>query len=160
MLAKKPKVAQASHRRRVSVDLRQLVFFVDAAAVQEGIDLADLEAAELETDFGRELQDLGQLDRERLAVPRGILSDPIEREPERPQLGLGQIGNTDCRHLGETQLPCCQHEPPARNDALLGVDQDRQDEAEPIEARRELAHLLRRMLAGLATQGHQACERD
>jgi hypothetical protein len=28
------------YRRRVSVDLRQVVFFVDAAAVQEGIDLA------------------------------------------------------------------------------------------------------------------------
>src|SRR5260370_7241030 len=76
-------------------------------------------------------------------------SDPIEREPERPQLGLGQIGNSDCRHLGESQLPCCQHEPPARNDALLGVDQDRQDEAEPIEARRELAHLFRRGLRRL-----------
>jgi len=160
MLAKKPKVAQASHRRDPILDRRQLILFVKAAAVQEGIDLAHLEAAELETDFGRKLQDLRELDRERLAVPGGIVGDPIERQPERPQLGLGQVGNTDRRHLGETQLPCCQHQPPARNDTLLGVDQDRQDEAEPIEARRELAHLLRRMLAGLATQGHQACERD
>ena len=59
----------------------------------------------------------------------------------------------------EAQLPCRQHQTPARNDPPVGVDQDRQHEAEPIEARGELAHLLRRVLAGLPPQRLAARDR-
>ena len=143
-----------------SVDLRQFVFLVDAAAVQKRVDLAHLEAADFEVDLRRKFQDVGELEGERFAVPCGIVGNAVERQPQRPQLGLGQVRQADRRHLAEAQLPGGQHQTPARDDAPLGVDQDRQNETEPIEARRELAHLLRRVLAGLPPQGLAARDRD
>src|SRR5262249_49800583 len=68
MLAKMPEITQTGHRRRSIVDRWQLVFLVDAVTIQQGIDLAHLEAADLETDVGRKFQYLGQLNGERLAV--------------------------------------------------------------------------------------------
>ena len=89
MLAKNPKVARAGHRRGASVDRRQFVFLIDAAAVQKNVDLAHLEAADFEIDLRRKFQDLGELERERLAIPCGIVGDAVERQPQRPQLGVG-----------------------------------------------------------------------
>ena len=161
MLAKKPKVAHAGHRRgRRSSISGSSSSSSRPPPSREDVDLADLEAADFEIDLRRKFQDLGELEGERLAVPCGILGDPIERQPQHPQLGLGQVGQTDRRHLAEAQLPCGQHQSPARNDPPLGVDQDRQNETEPLEARRELAHLLRRVLAGLPPQGLAARDRD
>src|ERR1700730_6086149 len=50
MLAKKPEVARPSHRRSPGVNLRQRVFLIEAATVQIKIDLAHLEATDLEID--------------------------------------------------------------------------------------------------------------
>ena len=57
-------------------------------------------------------------------------------------------------------MPSGQHQSPARDDPLLGIDQDRKNEAEAIEARLELVHLPRRMLAGFTPQGLAACNQD
>ena len=80
MLAKNPEVARAGHRRGPSIDGGQFVFLVEAAAVQKNVDLTHLEATDLELDLRRKFQDLGELERERLAVPCGILSNPVERQ--------------------------------------------------------------------------------
>ena len=120
MLAKDPKVAQAAHRRGAGVDRRQFVFLIDAAAVQQDVDLAHLEAADFEIDLRGKFQDLGELEGERLAVPCGIVGNAVERQPQRPQLGLGQVRQADRRHLAEAQLPCGQHQSPAGNDPPLG----------------------------------------
>ena len=138
----------------------QFVFLVEAAAVQKNVDLTHLEATDLELDLRRKFQDLGELERERLAVPCGILSNPVERKAQHPQLGVRQVRQADRRHLAEAQLLCGQHQSPARNDPPLGIDQDRQNETEPIEARGKLAHLLGRVLAGLSSQGPAGCDRD
>ena len=160
MLAKDPKVARAAHRRGASVDRRQFVFLLEAVAVQQNVDLAHLEAADLEIDLRCKFQEFGELEGKRLAVPCGVVGNAIERQPQHPQLGLGQVRQADRRHLAEAQLPGGQHQSPARNDPPLGVDQDRQNETKPLEARRELAHLLRRVLAALPPQRLAACDRD
>jgi hypothetical protein len=155
-----PEVAHARHRFAAAVELRQLVFLIEAATVEKDVDLGNLEPADLELELRRQFQDLGQFERECLAVPGGILRDPIERQSQRPQLGLGQVRQANRRHCGKTQVPGREHQPPAGDNPPLRVDQDRQHEAEPIEARREFAHLVRRVVAGLAAQRPAACDRD
>ena len=91
MLAKKPKVARPSHRCSRSVNLRQLVFLSEAATVQKKIDLAHLEANDLEIDLRCKFQNLGEFEGELLALPYGIVGYPVERKPQHPQLGLGQV---------------------------------------------------------------------
>ena len=91
MLAKKPKVPRPSHRRSPSVNLRQLVFLIEAATVQKKIDLTHLEATDLEIDLWCKFQNLGEFEGELRPLPYGIVGDPVERKPQRPQLGLGQV---------------------------------------------------------------------
>ena len=68
MLAKNPKVARAGHRRGPSIDRGQFVFLVEAAAVQKNVDLAHLEATDLELDLRCKFQDFGELEGR---APRG-----------------------------------------------------------------------------------------
>jgi hypothetical protein len=55
---------------------------------------------------------LGKLQSECLAIPNGIISDPIERQPERPQLAVRQIREANRRHLREPYLPGRKDQPP------------------------------------------------
>ena len=89
------------------------------------VDFADLKAADFELDLRFKLQEVGELEAERLAVPCGIVGNAVERKAQHPQLGLGQVRQADRRHLAEAKLPRGQHQSPARNDPPLGVDQDR-----------------------------------
>jgi hypothetical protein len=84
----------------------------------------------------------------------------IERKAQHPQIGLGEIGQAHGRHLAEAQLPCGQHQSPPRNDPPLGINQNRQNETVSIQATRQFAHLLRRMLVGLPPQRLAIRERD
>ena len=78
--------------------------------------------------------------------------NPVERKAQHSQLGFGQVRQADRRHLVKAKTLRGQHQSPAGDNAPVGVDQDRQNEAEPFEARRELAHLLGRVLTGLPAQ--------
>ena len=84
MLAKDPKVARAAHRRGASVDRGQFVFLLEAAAVQENVDLAHLETADLEIDLRCKFEDFGELEGKHLAVPCGVLGHAVERQPQHP----------------------------------------------------------------------------
>ena len=48
MIAKGPKIARAAHRRAARMDRGQFVFLLEAAAVQQKVDLAHLEATDFE----------------------------------------------------------------------------------------------------------------
>jgi hypothetical protein len=73
----------------------------------------------------RKFQDVRELEAERFAVPRGIVSHAVERKAQQPQIGIGEVRQADRRDLAEAQLPCRQHQPPAGYDSPLGIDQDR-----------------------------------
>ena len=160
MVAQNPKVARPSDRGDLIVDGRQLVFLVEAVAIQNDVDLTHLKTAEFEVDLRIEFQNIGELQGQGLAVPAGVVGDPVERKPQYAQIGVGQIRQADRRHLAEAQMPRRQHQAPARHHPLPGIDHDRQDEPEPLEAGRKLAHLLRRVLAGLASKRLAAVTRD
>jgi hypothetical protein len=152
VLVTNPEVTRTGHRRGKSVNQGQRVFLTDAAIAEQNIDLAHLEAAEFKIGLRGKLQNFRELQRELLRLPRRILAEPIERQPQGPQFGLGQLREGAGRHLGKTQLACGQHQPPPRYDSPLRVDQDRQHETEPIETGGELADLSGRVPPGLAPQ--------
>jgi hypothetical protein len=144
----------------VSIDRGQFVFLLEPAAVEQNVDLAHLETADLEIDLRCKFEDFGEFEGKRLAVPCGVVGNAVERQPQHAEFGLGQVRETNRRDLAEAQLSGGQHECPAMHDPSLGVGQGRKNETEPVEARRELAHLMRRMLSGLSPQGLTACDRD
>jgi FAD binding domain len=59
--------------------------------VQKKIDLAHLEANDLEIDLRCKFQNLGEFEGELLALAYGIVGYPVKRKPQHPQLGLGQV---------------------------------------------------------------------
>ena len=78
----------------------------------------------------------------RLSASRSARSSASDRSV---RLTAGTSLRPSCRAASTSPQPATTR--------CSAVDQDRQDKAEPIEAGRELAHLLRRVLAGLAPQG-------
>ena len=72
MLAKNPKVARAGHRRGPRIDWGQFVFLVEAAAVQKNVDLTGLKSTDFELDLRFQLQEIRELEAERLAIPCGL----------------------------------------------------------------------------------------
>jgi hypothetical protein len=160
VFTKEPKIARPSNWHSFGVNFDPFVFLVEAQTVQMKIDLAHLKAADLEIDLRCKLQNLGEFEGECIAVPRRIVGDPVERKPQQPQLCFRKIRQTNRWHLAQAHLPCGEDQTPARDDSSARIDQDRQDEAEPVEAVGELAQLLGRVLAGLAAERQAARDRN
>src|SRR5713101_5538565 len=62
MRATKPEVARPRHRYGPGAEFRQLVFLIEATAVEMDIDFAHLEAGDLEFDQRFELENFGELE--------------------------------------------------------------------------------------------------
>ncbi len=102
MSSQNPEVARTCDRRgRRRVDRGQLVFLIKASVALEDVDLTHLEAAPHEIELGLKFQDFGELERERIAIPCGVVSKAVERKAQGPQLSVGQVGQADDRHLAE-----------------------------------------------------------
>ena len=82
---------------------------------EQRVDLADLKAALVRSICGS-TQESRRTPGQSFAVPGGILGEAVERQPQRPHLGLGQVGQTDRRHLDQPKLPGGQDQTPARYD--------------------------------------------
>ena len=55
---------------------------------------------------------------------------------------------------------CRQHQTPTSNDTIVGIGQNRQHEAETLQAVRQLSNLPQRMLAGFASQALAGFDRN
>ena len=105
MLAKDPKVARAAHRRGASVDRGQFVFLLKAAAVEEDVNLAHLETANLEIDLRCKFEEFGKFVGKRRAVPCGVVGHAVECQPQHAQFGLGQVRQ---QTAGTSLRPSCR----------------------------------------------------
>ena len=159
MVAETPEVAELRQWRINLVDDGQRVLFVDRAAERD-IDLAHFKAADSQIDIVRDLKQVAELELQSIDVPARILAQSIERQAQQAQIGFTEIGHDDRRDVDNAELARGEDEPPTGHHAILAVDQDRQDKAEPIKAFLQLTHLGRRMLAGFAAQRLQNSLRE
>ena len=93
MFAEQPEISRLRHRRRGLVQRRQIILFVVAGACEGDVDLAHLKAADAKVDLAADLQNVGELQLQRINIPARVLAKPVEREPQHPQFGLVEVGN-------------------------------------------------------------------
>ena len=152
MPSEKPEVARPRnrHRRRLR---RFLLARVGQLVAEERIELARLEAERAEV--GAELRQLPELQGEQLAVPAGLLGEPVVGQDVGPLLRLAEVAELDHRHRGEAELACRQHPAVAGDDAVRAVDQHRVGEAVLADRAGDQRHLRLAVGAGVAGVGDQ-----
>ena len=157
MLTKHPEVAQPRHRSHAAASIGGTSSSWSRPSSSRRKSISPISKPLTSRSIsGASCQNLGELEGERLAVPSGILGDPIERQPQRPQLGLGQVGQADRRHLGEAQSAVPPGPAPSRRRPALRRRSGSATRSRTDRGSRQLAHLLRRVLAGLTAQRLQA----
>ena len=141
MLAEQPQISQLRHRRRGLVQRRQIILFVVAVAFEGDVDLAHLKAADAKVDLAADLQNVGELQLQRINIPARVLAKPVEREPQHPQFGLVEVGNGHGGDFSQAEPFGGNSQSPAGDHAAVHVDDDGKDEAELFDARLQLADL-------------------
>jgi hypothetical protein len=152
MLAEEPEIAELRHRRRGLVEHWQFVFFV-AGGVREGdVDFAHLKAADLEVSVNIDFQDVTELECQRVEVPARLFTKPVQGEPQQSKLRFVEIAYDHRGNLGQSCFSCGKNQPPASDNAGLGVDDDWENKAELLDARLQLADLSGWVFAGLTAK--------
>jgi hypothetical protein len=116
VFSEKPEVAQLGDRRPRVVQ-RQDVLFVVPGRVERDVDLAHLKAADAKVDFGTDLQNIGELQFQRVSVPARLFAQPIERQAKQSHLAFVEIRDGHRRDFGQTDLAGRKNQAPTRDDA-------------------------------------------
>ena len=87
-----------------------------ASVREQRVELGRLEAERAEVDA--ELGEVADLQRQQLAVPAGLLGEPVVGEDVGPLLRLAEVRQLDHRHRGEAELAGRQHPAVAGDDAV------------------------------------------
>jgi hypothetical protein len=161
MRSQSPEIIRARHRRRRHVG--DVVFGAGrlprrlGGFVERDVDVGCREAGDLDIEV--ELDQPLQLNGEDLAIPAGLLGQPVVGEHVGPLLGLGEMREPNGRDGGEAdQLG--RLDPSVTGDDLAGiVDQHRVRKAEPFDAVGDLPDLLLRMSARVVLIGLQPAQR-
>ena len=160
--AKAPEVAEAAHRRRLRLERRHLVGSRVVAfagrTLDQKVDLGRGKAGHRQIEAELEAGQLGQLQRQQLAIPAGQLGQPVIGQHIGALLGLAHIGKPDRRHLIHTEQPGGCDSAMAGEDPAGLVDQDGVGEAEGADAVGDLPDLALGMGARIARVGRQAGE--
>jgi hypothetical protein len=121
--------------------------------MEQVVDLADVEAEGREV--AAEFRELAGLECQKLVVPVGPFGKLVVGENERPLSRRAEIGELNCRHLGQPQLP--RRQPPAMpgDYAVLAVDEHRVGEAELADRAGDQRHLRLAVGAGIAGVGNE-----
>src|SRR5712671_3740860 len=119
----------------------QIILFVVAGAFEGDVNLAHLKAADAKVDLAADLQNVGELQLQRIKIPARVLAKPVEREPQHSQFGLVEVGNSQGGDFGQAELFGGNDQSPTGDHAAVHVDDDGKDEAELFNARLQLADL-------------------
>jgi hypothetical protein len=139
-------------RRGVLVERLQVVLFIASRPSEGDVDLPHLKAAELKVNVNVDLENVGELERQRVEVPTRLFTEPVEREPLQPELRLVKIVYNYRGNLQQSHFPRGQNKSPACDHSILGINDDRQNEAELIDTRVQLADLSGWVFAGLTAE--------
>src|SRR6266446_4320391 len=160
MPAEQPEISQLRHWRPGLVERRKIILFVVAGAFEGDVDLAHLKAADAKVDLAADLQNVGELQLQRIKIPARVLAKPVEREPQHPQFGLVEVGNGHGGDLGQAEPLGGNSQSPTGNHAAVRVDDDGKDEAELFDARLQLADLGGWVFARLSAERLQRFNAD
>ena len=82
---------------------------------QQLIDLVQVEAGQLEVKT--KLLQVGKLNLQHFGVPSGVQRQPVVGNHISAFLRVGQVVESDARHVGQSQLACSEHSAMSGNDA-------------------------------------------
>ena len=125
------------HICRVVVGLGRVVERCDPQ-----IDLAHLEAGDLDVEIEAEQRELLELLGQQPVVPGGDFGQPVIGDHEGAGLRRGQVIEAQCRHLGHAELAAGEQPAMPGDHIAVAVDQDRDIEAEGLDAVGDLPDLL------------------
>jgi len=92
-------------------------------------------------------------------VPPGVEGQLVVGDDERATLRFGQVAQQDYRHLLHSELLRCQFSRVARNDVVVGADQNRVRPPVLADRRADLSDLLAAVGARVVRAGNQAFDR-
>ena len=118
--------------------------------IEDEVDLGGLEAGQLEFEVELEPDEFGQLEGERLAVPTGILGQPVVGEAEGAQALRREMIDSDDRQAWQAEIFGGQPAAMACHHGVVGGGDDRHEEAERAQAGSDLRDLLVGVLSQLA----------
>ena len=96
-----------------------------------------------------------QFKRQEIPVPTRVFCKLVVGDDVGPDLGGAEMVNPDSWDVAHAQELGCGDPPVARDNPVLGVDQDRADESELHDAGCDLPDLLCGMYPGVASPGVQ-----
>lgn len=135
VFAKDPEIAQVGHGRRIRGRFQHRGLGLPRGVVHHD----DVELGRGEPrDFEREVQikrgEIGQLDRQRVEVPGGLLWQPVEGDGQEPQLFRRQVVDEDAGKVVKAKPARRFHDVMAIHDLAISRDQDRPRHPESLQA--------------------------
>src|SRR6266851_4405132 len=107
-----------------------------------------------------DLQNVGELQLQRIKIPARVLAKPVEREPQHPQFGVVEVGNGHGGDFGQAEPFGGNSQSPTGDHAAVHVDDDGKHEAKLFDARLQLADLCGRVFARLSAERLQRFNAD
>tara|TARA_R110000824_G_scaffold390760_12_gene587814 strand:+ start:16214 stop:18247 length:2034 start_codon:yes stop_codon:yes gene_type:complete len=160
--AELPEIAQLGNRRLVALRRRRVIkssiVRLGQRRLDQHIDLGDLEAdvfiADIEVDQGLKLAG------EFVIVPLAQLADPVVKDPEGAEFSLIEMRHTNTGQDLQTEFFGHQIARIARDNAVIGINDERDNEADIAEALLEQAKLLLRIPPCLPVGRQEVAQRD
>src|SRR5262249_4993249 len=85
---------------------------------------------------------------QRIHVPAGVFAEPVEGKTKSPKLRLSEARKDHGRNLLQAKLPGSKNQAPTRHHSTRLIDDNREHEAELLDARLELADMAGRNACG------------
>ena len=113
------------------------------------IDLGHLEAGDLDVEIEAEQRKILELLGEQPVVPGGDFGQAVVGDHEGAGLRRGEVIEAQGRHLGQAELAAGQQPAVPGDDVAVAIDQDRDIEAEGLDAVGDLPDLLFAVTTGI-----------
>src|SRR5439155_16177549 len=107
-----PEVTWPGHWIRVLIRYRNFILFLGTVPIQQPVDLAHFEPAELKIDVPSELEDVRKLECERIHAPTGVFAESVEGKTKRSELGVSETRKGHGRNLPQAKLPGRKNQTP------------------------------------------------
>ena len=109
---------------------------------RSGVDLACLETGDLDAKVETKQRKILELLREQPVIPDGDFGEPVIGDPEGAGLFRAEVIEAQRRHLSHIELAAGGEATVAADYVVVAIDQDRDIEAEGLDAVGDLSDLL------------------
>ena len=150
--AQNPDVTRPSHWIRVLVRNRNFILLFGTVPIQQPVDLAHFEPAELKINVPAELDDVRKFECERIHAPTGVFAESVEGKTKASELRLSETRKGHGRNSLQAKLPGRKNQTPTGDYSIHFIDDGRNNKAKLLDTRLQFSDLARRMLAGISAE--------